>query len=162
MSRLSDPKLTYHVPRNTVASSISFLQAQGAIGHEGVVLWPCRLQGDNCVIAEPIIPRQITSRLSYRIPDDETLRIIRDVAERGLVIPIQIHSHPFEAFHSAADDEYAFVQHESAISIVVPDFAAFPLTEFTKEARVYRLSPGNEWLEVPVEQATAILRFEGI
>jgi hypothetical protein len=162
MFKLSDPKLTYRVPRDTVARSISFLQTQGALRHEGVVLWPGRLQGGVCEVTEPIIPRQITGRLSYRIPNDETFRIIRDVAERGLVIPIQIHSHPFEAFHSSADDEYAFVQHENALSIVVPDFAAFPLAEFTKQARVYRLRPGNEWLEVAAEEASLILNFEGI
>lgn len=160
MSRLSDPKLTYIVPSATVAQSLAFLQEQGRFGHEGVVLWPGRLENGACVVSEPIIPKQITGPLFYRIPDDETFRIIRHVAEQDQVIPIQVHSHPREAFHSRVDDELAFVQHENAISIVVPDCGRFSQAEFPNRARFYRLRPDNEWVELMNSEITEVIRFE--
>lgn len=160
MYRLSDPTLKFVIPSETLARTLLFLQAQGRKGHEGVVLWPGRLADGACFISRPIIPRQITGRLYYRIPDDETFRIVREVAEQELVIPIQVHSHPKEAFHSPVDDELAFVQHENAISIVVPEFGTLSSAEFPDRARFYRLHAGNEWVEMTTGEARAALQFE--
>lgn len=160
MSSLSDRPLVFRIPRETVARSLSFMQRQAMMRHEGVVLWPGRLDGDaSCEIVEPIIPRQITGERFYRIPTDETFRILEYIDERGLVIPIQIHSHPHEAFHSWIDDERAFVRHENAISIVVPEFAKFPVSEFLQKARFYRLRSGNEWDEVKQSEIRASFLF---
>jgi hypothetical protein len=159
MSNLSNPSLIFRIPRDTVAQSFRFMQQQGAARHEGVALWPGRITGNTCLIGDTLIPQQITRERFYRIPTDETFRIIQYVAEQGLVIPIQIHSHPHEAFHSLADDEHAFVQHENAISIVVPDFADFPLSDFLSKARFYRLRSGNEWDEIEKSDIGVSFRF---
>ena len=114
-----------------------------------MVLWPARLQEDECRISPtPIIPEQITGPSSYRIPTDESFRIIQLLHQNRMVIPIQVHSHPFEAFHSEADDELAFVQHRNGISIVVPDFADFAATEFLQQAKFYILTSGVQWDEL--------------
>jgi hypothetical protein len=160
MSRLADPALIYHIPQIAISRSMEFFQRQGEIGHEGVVLWPGKLSGGICVIGDPLIPSQITGRLFFRIPQAEAFRIIQLVSELGLVIPIQIHSHPEEAFHSDADDEYAFIRHENAISIVVPEFANFPTSQFLVKARFFRLHTGNEWHEMPEAVTASVLRFE--
>lgn len=97
---------------------------------------------------------------SYRIPDEETIRIVKYVSERGMVIPIQVHSHPQEAFHSFADDERAFVQHENAMSIVVPNFANFPISRFLDRALFFRLLAGNRWRELAPKEVGIILRIE--
>jgi hypothetical protein len=65
------------------------------------------------------------------------------------VIPIQVHSHLFDAFHSEADDELAFVQHENGISIVVPDGGSISPAEFTARAKFFRLVGGATWEELP-------------
>jgi hypothetical protein len=96
----------------------------------------------------PFAPQQVTGRYFYRIPDSETFRVIEYVADRNWVVPIQLHSHPEEAFHSPVDDECAFVQHRNGISIVVPDSAAFPDLLFLDKAIVYALVKGDEWREL--------------
>lgn len=109
MSKLSDPQLKFIISSGVISASMDFIRSQGARGHEGVVLWAGRLlQNGACGITEPIIPKQITDKRFYRIPTEETFRIIEMVATAGMVIPIQLHSHPCEAFHSEADDELAF------------------------------------------------------
>jgi hypothetical protein len=152
MSNLSDPRLTFTVSRETVHATLAFLQQQGHKQHEGVVLWAGRLSDQGCSIEKALIPQQITSRLSYRIPDAETFRIIDDLHAAGLVVPVQVHSHPREAFHSPVDDERAFVQHEQGISIVIPNFGAITETAFFRDAKAYRLASDGSWQELTPQE----------
>lgn len=148
MSNLSDPKLTFTVARESVRATLAFLQAQGRKGHEGVVLWASRLHDRGCAIERVIIPRQVTGPLSYRIPDDETFRIIDELHAAGLVVPVQVHSHPEEAYHSPVDDERAFVQHEHGVSIVVPNFGAINDDTFFRDTKNYSLRSDGSWNEL--------------
>lgn len=148
MSNLTDPKLTFMVSRETIRATLEFLQTQARRGHEGVVLWAGRLRDHECAIERVIIPRQITGPLFYRIPDDETFRIIDELHAVGLVVPVQVHSHPEEAYHSPVDDEGAFVQHEHGISIVVPNFGAISDDAFFHDAKTYRLTTDASWEEL--------------
>jgi hypothetical protein len=162
MSKLSDRNLVYHVPFEILDESLEFLRRQGRRGHEGVALWAGRFGGDGFQIGRAIIPRQTTGRLFYRISNDETFRVLESVSNEDLVIPMQIHSHPQEAFHSEVDDERAFIRHENAISIVVPYFADFPVAEFLLRARFYRLREETNWEEMQVHEIGRVLRFAGI
>jgi len=66
-----------------------------------------------------------------------------------LKLVAQIHSHPREAFHSIADDQWAIVRREGALSIVVPDFATHTTPEnFMLDARFYQLSQSDQWFEL--------------
>jgi len=148
MSELSDRNLTFRVTASVITATLRFLRSKGSQEHEGVVLWPAGLIGGACQISEPLIPVQITGRRFYEIPNAEVFRIIQWLAARKLVIPIQVHSHEEHAFHSWADDEYAFVQHENAISAVVPLFGSVNDGEFLIASRFYRLDEAGEWVEI--------------
>lgn len=164
MSKLSNPNLRFRVPFETINKSLGFLKNRGrSIGHEGVVLWPGVVQENECQISPmPIIPEQITGPRSYRIPTDESFRIIQLVHQNRTVIPIQVHSHPHEAFHSEADDELAFVQHRNGISIVIPDFANFGVAEFLQQAKFYILVSGVQWTELGITALRHKFIFEGL
>jgi hypothetical protein len=158
MSRLSNPNLKYHIPVATLVSTLRFLRQKGEYGHEGVVLWPGYISDTGeFIVKGPIIPKQITGRLYFRIPNDEVFNIIEYTSERGWVIPIQVHSHPQEAFHSPVDDERAFVQHVNAISIVIPYFGNINISDFIGEASCYRLVSGNNWAHIPDTEISKIL-----
>ncbi len=160
MCKLSDPKVLYVVRPRVVAETLEFLRLKGSDGHEGVALWPGKLEQALCTVSEPLIPVQETGPLFYQIPEDETFRILELVSTKGLVIPIQVHSHPREAFHSWADDERAFIQHENGISIVVPDFARFSDQAFVRRSRFYRLGADSSWKEMPHKEVGGIFSFE--
>jgi hypothetical protein len=164
MSKLSNPDLQFRVPFETVERTMLFLRNRGkSIGHEGVVLWPAQLQERVCLVSPaPIIPAQITGPKSYRIPTDECFRVIEFVHRNRLVIPIQVHSHPSEAFHSEADDEMAFVQHRNGVSIVVPDFADFSVAHFLQKAKFYILVVGVNWSELSERARCQKFVFEGL
>jgi hypothetical protein len=162
MSRLSDRELVYDVPFQVLDESLEFLRRQGRRGHEGVVFWAGRFSGSEFRIMRAIVPQQTTGRLFYRISNDETFRALEMVSNEDLVIPIQIHSHPREAFHSEVDDERAFIRHENAISIVVPYFADFPVGEFLLRAKFYRLREETVWEEMQADEIGRVSRFAGI
>lgn len=160
MFKLSDPKVRYLVRQCVIWETLEFLRLKGSDGDEGVALWPGNLEQALCTVSEPLIPVQETGPLFYQIPEDETFRILEVVSTKGLVIPIQVHSHPREAFHSLADDERAFIQHENGISIVVPDFGRFSDQDFVRRSRFYRLAADSSWKEIPHKEVAKIFCFE--
>lgn len=162
MSRLCDRDLVYHVPFEVLDESLEFLRQQGRRRLEGVALWAGRFSGNEFQIVRAIVPRQTTGRLFYRISNDETFRVLESVSNKDQVIPVQIHSHPKEAFHSEVDDERAFIRHENAISIVVPYFADFPVAEFLLRAKFYRLREDTSWEEMEAAEIGRVLRFTGL
>jgi Na+-transporting NADH:ubiquinone oxidoreductase subunit NqrA len=73
-----------------------------------------------------------------------------ELRRRRLLVAAQVHSHPREAFHSKADDRWAIVRHEGALSLVVPNFASgTTLLNFLDKTKVYQFSALAEWIEVP-------------
>lgn len=162
MSDLSQASLVFRVGSQTVERTLEFFRQQGLRGHEGVALWPGNIAGGICDIGSPLIPRQITGPRMYQIPADESFRIIKTVAKQNLVIPIQIHSHPGSAYHSEADDEYAFLQHLNAISIVVPNFGFFDARDFLANAVFYSLRGPELWELMDDAEVSRRFNFEGI
>lgn len=148
MSELASRTLKYVVPQNTVEITLEFLRRKAYVGHEGVVLWPGRLGVNSCAIGLPYIPDQVTEPFRYQIPREAVMEILRWSYRNKHVIPIQVHSHLFDAFHSEADDELAFVQHENGISIVVPDGGYISPAEFPVTAKFFRLVGGATWEEL--------------
>ena len=74
----------------------------------------------------------------------------RQCRDDGVYVAAQLHTHPFEAFHSEADDELALIRHKNALSFVFPNFAANATSvAFSAAATLYRLSEGNLWEFVP-------------
>ncbi|MCQ3942700.1 MAG: hypothetical protein DPW22_05725 [Alphaproteobacteria bacterium] len=72
------------------------------------------------------------------------------------MVAAQVHSHPRQAFHSLADDRWAIIRHEGALSLVLPYFAARTTPfNFGDEVKVYRFSDMAEWIEVPRPEVEA-------
>lgn len=75
--------------------------------------------------------------------------LLTELSTKQLMIAAQVHSHPFEAFHSKADDAWAIVRHLDALSLVVPDFALKTTpASFAKDTKTFRLTADNSWHEV--------------
>lgn len=66
----------------------------------------------------------------------------------GELCVARIHSHPYEAFHSPADDANPALTHEGALSIVVPYFG-LGLRRELDACAVLRREEGR-WRDLPV------------
>ena len=65
------------------------------------------------------------------------------------MIAAQAHTHPRKAFHSAADDHWAIIRHQGALSIVLPYFARYTSVEtFVTDMALFQYSEKGLWVEV--------------
>ena len=93
--------------------------------------------------------------MGYRIEEEDLARLADHLADHGLVLPAQVHSHPGDAYHSEADDADPIVATLGGVSIVVPDFASGPVSPSTWA--VYRLVPSEGWVELTADEVDDLI-----
>jgi proteasome lid subunit RPN8/RPN11 len=142
--------MTLRCAPGLVDETLVNLRAAGQRGTEGVVLWLAkRPLIDVVTIVEAYVPEHSAEVDVFRIPPSGMAAMMAHLRARKLALAAQVHSHPGPAFHSCADDAWAIVRHEGALSMVVPDFAAgVTAGNFLDKAATFRLSPTDQWLVV--------------
>lgn len=135
--------------RQHVDDTVRHLQKAGRRRMECVVLWLGRPRSGVTEIAECYRPLQTARADQFRIPPNGMTALQAKLRAERLMVAAQVHSHPREAFHSRADDAWAIVRHEGALSLVVPDFAQqVTAANFMDLTKVYRFSSSAKWCEV--------------
>jgi proteasome lid subunit RPN8/RPN11 len=146
------------VPPTLVERTLEVLQRFGNRNLEGLVLWVGSINEDTAVVMEVHVPDQNSvsteEGVGYFVTGETLFALNRDLSDRGLRLIAQVHSHPNEAYHSTADDEYAIVTTEGGFSFVVPDFGVAPANP--RLWALYRLING-EWIELDEDEAAEII-----
>jgi len=136
--------------KELVANTLAFLKDAGRRHNECVVLWLGRPSGNQINIVECYRPHQIAKFDLFRIPPEGMTALQAKLRAGRLMVAAQVHSHPNVAFHSEADNAWAIVRHEGALSLVVPDFATHTeVGHFLDDTKVFQFSSGALWDEVP-------------
>ena len=136
-------------PAPLVGATLTHLREAGRRRCECVVLWLGRRGGDAITIAEAYRPLQAAKEDMFHIPPAGMTALHDQLRRHRFMVAAQVHSHPYRAFHSEADDRWAIVRHEGALSLVVPDFAMdTTVTNFLDQAKVFRFSADAQWVEV--------------
>jgi len=152
--------MTLEVSRAVVSQSIAELQEAGRSESERVLLWLGRRDGQSLHVLEMFVPEQIANYDFFSIPPRSMRVLLRCLRERSLMVAAQVHSHPMEAFHSQADDRWAIVRHEGALSIVLPYFARTACVEsFLENSATFALSTTNQWQRVPLPKISNHVRI---
>lgn len=138
---------------SVIDATLNHLKEAGHLRKECVVLWLGQLLGSVIRIQEVHRPLHIATSDMFWIPP-ESMSALQVVLRKGrFMIAAQVHSHPQEAFHSKADDRWAIVRHEGALSIVVPNFSMQTTgSSFLDDIKVYRFSSSAKWKKVPREE----------
>lgn len=148
------------VTNQHIEETLQHLQAAGQGRVECVVLWLARYDEDAIRVQRVYRPDQEAKADVFKIPSASMQKIMSILAAEDLMIGAQVHSHPFEAFHSRADDVWAIVRHVGALSLVVPYFAAETVSSsFLADTKTFTLIPGNHWQEVPEGQIESWLKI---
>lgn len=144
-----------------VEETLLTLRAAGRHGKECVALWLSpRPLLTGLAVTEVYVPEQVAEVDYFRIPPAAMTTLMKRLRERRFAIAAQVHSHPHEAFHSRADDEWAIIRHCGALSIVVPNFAAETNAKnFLNTSAVFELSADDKWVEVIREKLEDRLRL---
>lgn len=99
---------------------------------------------------ELVIPRQNANRdafghVNVEVPREGQMELALALGPDDLYVA-RIHSHPGDAFHSAADDANPVISFEGAISIVVP-FFGLGLRRGLDACAVYQFRDGT-WVDL--------------
>ena len=143
-----------------ITETLGHLQNAGRQSKECVVLWLAYASAAELRVERVYRPLQHAAADIFRIPPQGMRQLMETLAAGDLMIAAQVHSHPRQAFHSRADDDWAIVRHEGALSLVVPDFALrTPPALFANHAKVFRLSTANRWTEIEPEEVPLWLQI---
>ncbi len=149
------------VRRVTIEKMLATIREFGANGWELLVLWVGEIEpsGESAHVVQAFVPKQkaLTSEdgVGYFVSGETLFELNRALAETGLRLIAQIHSHPKMAYHSEADDRYAIVTAEGGYSLVVPDFGDASADPSTWA--VYRLH-GRDWIELAEKEVREIFK----
>ena len=140
---------------------ITHTQIEIALGHfrracrrgsECVVLFIGKRTGDKIVVVDVVRPEQRTGMDYFEIPPRSMRRIFNLIRKNRLMIAAQAHTHPKKAFHSAADDHWAIIRHQGALSIVLPYFAKHTSADtFVADMAMFQYSEKDRWVEVEAD-----------
>ncbi len=145
-------KQLIHCHRSSIEQTLSVLKDAGRTRQECLVLWLGQRGNDGIAVRSVLRPQQIAGQDFFRIPPHSMRSIMKCLRDEQLMIAAQVHSHPFEAFHSEADDRWAIVRHVGALSFVVPYFAkATTPDNFLDQSALFLLDSNNRWIEVPTD-----------
>ncbi len=90
---------------------------------EGCLLWyGYVLDEDTCLITTCVSPRQNNNRTSYEISAESIREVRRTVRPFGLLLLMQVHTHPKEAYFSEWDEQNALNKRPGALNMIIPDY----------------------------------------
>lgn len=135
------------INRKLLEQSLQLLK--GSPDRERVVLWLGKFDGVFYVVSEVFLPIQITEADHFWIPPEGMREVMQKIKTTRTKLIAQVHTHPFEAFHSRADDKWAIVRHQNAYSLVLPVFCSTTNTvNFTENVATFTLNSRNIWQQV--------------
>ena len=147
-------------PTAVIETTLQNLREAGKLRRECVMLWLGRRDGDQVRVVDAYRPLQMAKTDLFHINGAGMAALHQELRRQRVMVAAQVHSHPMEAFHSKADDEWAIVRHEGALSLVVPNFASTTtLANFLLQTKVFRYSDSARWLEVLSAQVQTCLRI---
>jgi hypothetical protein len=128
---MDDPLTVFRVPPHVLEESRLLLAEPGLEGLEAAVLWIGRKASEGLVeISGVHMPEQLAIRTEFGVAVtvvEHALSALIAALPPGMFVPVRLHTHPAEAYHSSTDDDNMLLSHRGAISIVVPDFAREPI-----------------------------------
>lgn len=147
---------TLEIPKSIFNSTINNLQENGLQGNEGIAFWTGTLNGVNAEIKNVIFansyPEFENQELFARVPLLTSFKIGELVHQRQEKLFVQIHSHPFEAFHSFVDDKYPISHKIGFLSIVVPYFGK-NVTDLSP-CKIYEYLGNGKWNELSQKEVS--------
>jgi hypothetical protein len=128
-----------------LAQTLSVLRRCGGGRAECVAFWAGPV--DRPGVADTVLhPDHRSGRGGYEVSEEWLTEAWERLDEEGLAIRLQVHTHPFEAFHSATDDAYPIVATPGFYSLVLPRFGEEPQT--LADAYLARLEADGSFVEV--------------
>lgn len=98
--------MRYQLPKALLDETFGHLRACGAGCRECQALWVSPWTSPQRLTAV-VHPRHSASAIGFQVDDEWLNGFWRQLADDGLGVRFQIHTHPGAAYHSSTDDAYA-------------------------------------------------------
>jgi len=116
---------TLHVGQALLNESRDLLEPYRRQRLEGCLLWyGYVLDDETCVATTCVRPRQKNFSTSYEISAEHMRDVRRSARPLGLLLLVQVHTHPKAAYFSPWDEENALNKAPGALNMIVPDYGA--------------------------------------
>jgi len=92
---------------------------------EGIAYLLGRTDGTHACILSCVRVDSVSSAGSFHVRASEIGRVVDKASASGLQVVGQVHTHPFEAFHSEGDDVGAQIRFDGFVSIVLPNYGTY-------------------------------------
>lgn len=149
-----------NVRNEYISETVRILQRLSDSKVESVVLWLAARKNSTAEVQTVFVPQQETGFDYFIIPPAGVREVLAKCRTERVFVAAQLHTHPFQAFHSEADDDLALIRHENALSFVFPDFASSARLEtFSSNVELFRLSGANKWEFVPKDEHCCCYRI---
>lgn len=143
---------TIRIPSRILSETKSYLQRFGRRHAEGYLCWAgsplneSSVEIKSCIFPPNWKPADSSSGF-VATGIRRAFGIGQVAAQRGELIFAQVHSHPYEAFHSYIDDERPISHRPGFISVVVPRFGFVDMKDLTK-CKVFEYLGLGRWREL--------------
>ena len=141
------------LPRRMLEESFSIFRACGANRRECQVYWASNWDAPS-KLTQLVHPRHSAGTYGLAINDAWLGEFWTELADCNLGVRVQVHTHPFEAFHSATDDAYPLLFDAGFLSLVIPNFARGAVG--FDDAYLAEIQSDGSWLEVPIASRIAL------
>jgi hypothetical protein len=136
-----------------IDETFAILRSCGAGERECMVCWASPW-ADPLTLTDVIHVRHCATSIIVEVEDTWLNRLWLDLADKGLGVRVQIHTHGGEAGHSEIDDAFPLVHEAGFLSLVIPDFAFGPVG--FERAYLAEIQADGSWCQVPVSSRLEI------
>lgn len=146
------PKKIDHIqiPNNVLQDTLENFRKEGLLHNESIAYWTGSFVNADAKINNVMFANSysefVSGQLSAKMPLSATFKIAEEIHNRKEILFAQIHSHPFEAFHSWIDDKYAISFRLGFFSIVVPYFGKN--ISRLNQCKIYEYVGNTNWAEL--------------
>lgn len=143
----------YRLPRRMIEETFATFRSCGAGERECQLYWASSWD-DPLFLTDVVHPRHKSSFHGVTLESAWISKFWLELADRGLGVRVQVHTHPGEAFHSDTDDAFPLIHEAGFLSLVIPDFAAGPIG--FKRAYLTEIQPDGTWKQVPINERLSV------
>ncbi len=138
-----------HLPPHIVEDTFGHFRRCGAgrLGCQALWIGPW---AEPNRITEAVHPKHRSHAYGFDLDDAWLSDFWFRLAEEGLGIRVQVHTHPTIAFHSDVDDAYPVIHTPGFLSLVIPDFAFGPVG--FAGAYLTEIQADGSWSEVSIAE----------
>lgn len=152
------PLPEFIIPRRVFKKTFEELRQWGKKRYEGLVLWIGQLEGSRSIVQDILVPDAEFWGGGVRLQQGDLLKLVRELADRNLILLAQLHTHPGNFGHSFGDERSAISYRLGYVSIVVPNYARKEHADL-RRCHVYLYEGNLRWRKLSASQISRQFRL---